>query len=480
MNVLHVSAECYPFIKIGGLADVVGSLPSELKRLRNTEVRVMMPKYKAIPTKYKKNMKHLTNFNIELNEKEKVYVGIDTLKLGNILYYFVDNNYSFGSRDQVYNYGDESERFSFFQKAVLESLEYIDFLPDIIHVHDWHTAMIPLLIKTKYKNLSHIKSVLSIHNLAYQGIFPVNDYLYFNMEYDPRFEFEGFLNFLKSGIVCADYITTVSKTYAEEILTDYFGYGLQKLLKSRKESLQGILNGVSYKDFNPMTDTFIAKNYDVDTVKKGKRENKLKLYEELNVDFKLDKPLISIISRLVSQKGIDLIKRVFDEMLEVDDFCFVLLGDGESEYVDYFKNLEQRFPSKVKCFIGYSNPLAHLIYSSSDFFLMPSKFEPCGLGQIIALKYGTIPIVRETGGLVDTVIPYNQYNNTGNGFSFTHFNAHDMMHVIRYALEIYHKDKKAMNILIQHAMASDFSWTQSAKAYRSVYKSILKIKEEVK
>ena len=473
-NVLHISAECSPFVKIGGLADVVGSLPSEVKRLRGSEIRVFLPYYKSIPYKFKKNTKDVINFTIDFNGDDSVYVGVKELKKGNILYYFIDNEFYFGSRDSVYGYGDESIRFSYFQIAVLEAILKLDYNPDIIHVHDWHTGMIPLLLKTSYKDRINAKSLLTIHNLAYQGVFPLEDFKLFGNNYDSRMEFEGFLNFLKAGISTADLVTTVSPTYAHEILTDYFGYGMQNLLKQKGKSLVGILNGIDYKEFNPETDKLISFNYNVDNVTVGKLENKKALFKKLNIQFNIDKPVIGIISRLVSQKGIDLIKRVFDEMLEIDDFCFVILGSGSNEYEEYFKGLEKRFPNKVKAHIGYSNELAHMIYAGVDMFLMPSKFEPCGLGQIIALKYGTIPIVRETGGLVDTVEPYNEYEKKGNGFSFTNFNAHDMMHVIRYAMHLYYHNQASWNILITHAMNSDFSWTQSAKTYRKEYKKLLK------
>ncbi len=473
-NILHVSAECTPFVKVGGLADVVGSLPGEIKRLRGTEVRVFLPYYKSIPNKFKKKTEDVINFKMHFAEENDVYVGVKSLKKGNILYYFIDNEFYFGSRDNIYNYGDEAKRFSFFQLAVLEALDKLDFIPDIIHVHDWHTAMIPLLVKTKYSNKFNAKTMLSIHNLAYQGIFPLQDFKLFNMPYDSRMEFEGFLNFLKAGIVTADKLSTVSETYAQEILTDYFGYGMQNLLKMRGKDLVGIINGIDYKEFSPETDKLIEYKFDLENFKIGKLENKKALFDKLKIDFPLDRPVISIISRLVSQKGIDLIKRVFDEMLEIDDFTFIVLGTGSVEYEDYFLNLQNHFPDKVKVHIGYSNKLAHMIYAGSDMFLMPSKFEPCGLGQIIALKYGTIPIVRETGGLVDTIQPYNEYEKIGNGFSFTNFNAHDMMHVIRYALHIYHHNPKSWKIIVDNAMKSDYSWKQSAKAYRKVYKQLLK------
>ena len=472
LNVLHVSAECSPFVKIGGLADVVGSLPNEIKKLKGVDARVILPFYKSIPKKYKEKAIDILNFKFDF-EFEELYVGIKSLKKGNITYYFIDNEFYFGSRDNVYNYGDEFKRFAYFQLAVLESLKYLDFSVDIIHIHDWHTAMIPLLLEKKYRNL-HIKTVLSLHNLAYQGVFPLQDYRLLGIEYDTRFEFEGNLNFLKSGIVSADIITTVSPHYAQEILTDYYGYGMQNLLKQRGSDVIGILNGIDYNEFNPEHDKLIERKYSIEDYIEGKKENKIALFKKLGIDFPAERPLISLISRLVNQKGIDLIERVFEEMLEVDDFSFVVLGSGEANYENYLKDLEIRFPQKVKTYLGYSNELAHLIYAASDMFLMPSKFEPCGLGQIIALKYGTIPIVRETGGLVDTIEAYNEYEKKGNGFSFANFNAHDMMHVIRYALHIFDENKADWNALIKNAMESDFSWRKSAIMYKTIYKDLNK------
>lgn len=471
-KILHVSAEVSPFVKIGGLADVVGTLPSEVKRLRGTEIRVILPNYKVIPSKYKKKMVDEVNFTMNFAGEDDVYVGVKSLKKGNILYYFIDNEFYFGSRDRVYSYGDESKRFAYFQLAVLESLKYIDFIPDIIHVHDWHTAMIPLLLKRRYLEYK-TKSVLSIHNLAYQGIFPLQDHHLFSINYTSEFEFQGYLNFLKSGIVSADIITTVSETYADEIMTDYYGYGLQNLLKQRSHDLYGIVNGIDYNEFNPKTDKLIDTPYDLESYQTGKIKNKIALYKQLNIDFDPKKPVVAIVTRLVSQKGIDLIQRIFGEMLEIYDFKFIALGSGDQVYESYLKELEYNHLDKVKTYIGYSNQLAHQIYASADIFLMPSKYEPCGLGQIIALKYGTIPLVRETGGLIDTITPYNEFNSTGNGFSFTNFNAHDMMHVLRYALHIYQHNKESWNKIVVEAMNADFSWEKSAKEYRNLYKKIL-------
>jgi starch synthase len=477
MNILFVASECTPFVKIGGLADVVGSLPQALKRLKDVDVRVILPKYKAIPDKFKKKMVTLCEFTVELGEKKNIYVGIQTLKSGPIRYYFVDNLFSFGSRDSVYNHGDESERFAYFQKAVLEAIPRMtDFPVDLIHCHDWHTGMIPLLVKTKYPELSHIPTVLTIHNLAYQGIFSINDYRYFNITFDNRFEFEGYLNFLKAGIVTADWVTTVSPTYAKEILTDYFGYGMQRLLRQRLPSLSGIMNGIDVKEFDPRNDLLIAQTYGPETVKEGKKVNKRMLYSRLSAPFDPDVPLIGVISRLVGQKGFDLVKAVIEEILDSERVFLVVLGDGEKEYVDFFRDLASRHPQQVRVFIGFDNKLAHLIYAGSDLFLMPSKFEPCGLGQLIALRYGTLPLVRETGGLVDSVRPYNEYTKEGNGFSFTHYNAHDMMHVIRYALKTFHHDPQSWDLLVQHAMEADFSWARSAKTYKKLYRNLTRRK----
>ncbi len=473
MNVLHVSTECYPFAKVGGLGDVVAALPGEIKRLRNVDVRVFLPKYRKIEKTYGKKLEAVTEFFIELGDKSPIYVGVETLKLGNIRYYFIDNIFSFSSRDHLYGYGDDAERFAYFQKAVLEALPKIPFIPDIIHVHDWHTAMIPLLLKTTYKDLK-AKSVLTIHNLAYQGVFPLQDHHYFNIPYDARFEYQGFLNFLKTGITSADLITTVSKTYAEEIMTDYYGYGMQGLLRRRKKDVKGILNGISYKTFNPSNDKYLFVTYDEDSYESGKTKNKSGLFSEIDFDAGIEKPMIGFVSRLVEQKGIDLIKRVFEELLEFEDFSFVMLGTGNSEYEDYFIQLQKQYPNRVRSLITYDERLAHLIYAASDMFLMPSKFEPCGLSQMIALKYGSVPIVRETGGLVDTVNPHNEYENTGNGFSFTNYNAHDMMHVIRYALKVNRHNKEVWKQLVERGMACDFSWKRSAKAYKRTYRQLMR------
>ncbi len=476
MNVLFVAAECTPFVKIGGLADVVGSLPQALKKLRRCEVRVILPDYRSIPSRFKKRMETVATFSVDVGTKWSVYVGLLTLRVGAVRYYFIDNEFYFG-RDKVYDYGDESERFAFFQIAAVAAIARMDFVPDVVHVHDWHAAMTPLLLKTAYAaEYPKVKTVLTIHNLAYQGIFPLQDHSLFAIPYDNRFEFEGYLNFLKCGIVTADFVTTVSHTYAKEIMTDYYGYGMQRLLSWRQSTVQGIMNGISLRDFDPRTDKALARNYGEDDFALGKAACKRDLYDRLAVGFSTASPLVGIVSRLVAQKGFDLIERVLEEMLAADDFRLVVLGDGEKKFTEYFRRVAAANPDRVKVVVGYDDALARRIYAASDLFLMPSKFEPCGLGQLIAMRYGTLPLVRETGGLADSVNPYNEYEGTGTGFSFTHYNAHDMMHVLRYAFSVHRDHRDAWDAMVRRAMLADFSWEASAKEYKRLYQSIQKDK----
>ncbi len=472
MNILFASSECYPFIKVGGLADVVGALPKYLHHYRH-DARVILPKYQNIPDVYVEKMVKIMDGTV-LIDWRKQKMGVYELKYNGVIYYFVDNEFYFGTRDRIYDYADEAERFAFFQKAILEFLKKSDFKVDIIHANDWHTGMLPHLVKSIYReDFPNTKVVYTIHNIAYQGIFPLDCFKMFNVEMDSIFEFEGMLNFLKAGIAEADLVTTVSETYAKEILDDYYGFGMQRLLKLRENDLKGIINGVDYKVYNPETDKMIAFNYNFDNFNEGKLKNKEALYKKLGIDFYLDSPLISVVSRLVNQKGFDLLMPVIDEILTEFNVKLVVLGAGEEKYEKFFKTLEAKYPWKVKTYIGYSEELAHLVYAASDLFLMPSKFEPCGIGQLIALRYGTLPIVRETGGLKDSVIPYNEYELKGNGFSFTNYNAHDMMYVIKYALRIY-RFKIHWNELVKEAMSSDYSWLSSAKKYSDLYRKLMK------
>lgn len=473
MNILFVVSECVPFIKSGGLADVAGALPKELKKL-GSEVRVMMPKYGTISEQYKDKMEKVCELNVQLSWRNQ-YCGIETLEHEGIIYYFIDNEYYF-KRDTMYGHYDDGERFSFFCRAVLNAIPHIDFSPDILHCHDWHTGMVPFLLNAEYreyKEYADIRIIFTIHNLQFQGIFPreiLGDLLNLDDSYfDEQLEFYGCINFMKAAIVSSDVITTVSPTYMNEIQMPYYGEKLDGLLRSRHTALKGILNGIDAEIYNPSTDPLIIKNFDQNNLE-NKTKNKLHLQKMFGLQENGNIPIISIISRLTQQKGLDLVKRVFNEILS-HDIQFIILGTGDSEFEDFFRAMESMNRKKVRAYIGFNEELAHQIYAGSDLFLMPSKFEPCGLGQLIALRYGTIPIVRETGGLNDTVTSYNEITRTGNGFSFKNYNAHDMLYTIERALRFYDQ-KLVWNRLVKTAMAQNYSWYQSAQKYNEMYMAL--------
>ena len=474
MKVLFTVSECVPFIKSGGLADVAGSLPKELKRL-GTDVRVIMPKYGSISEEFKQEMKRVAEFTVQVGWRNQ-YCGIEELSYNGITFYFVDNEQYF-KRDHLYGYFDDGERFAFFNHAVLQGLAQIQFYPDVIHCHDWHTGMIPFLLKKKYqmiKEYAEIKSVFTIHNLQFQGIMPkgaLNDLLnlddrYFNME---ELEFYGNINFMKGALVAADKITTVSPTYLKEIQTDYFGEKLNGVLVKRNEDLSGILNGIDEDIYNPETDLNLVKNYSTTTLH-DKEENKRSIQQKFGLP-QSDVPLIAMITRLTKQKGLELVQAVFHEIVS-ENIQMIVLGTGDPEFEQFFREMEGMYGEKFKAYIGFNEDLAHQLYAGADLFLMPSKFEPCGLGQLIALKYGTVPIVRETGGLNDTVQPYNEFSGEGNGFSFTKFNAHDMLYTIRRAIYFY-QEQEIWDQLIISAMEMKYSWAQSAFKYNQLYSGLV-------
>ncbi len=471
MNILFVVSECVPFIKSGGLADVAGALPKELKKL-GSEVRVIMPKYGTIGQQFKDNMEKIVELNVRLSWRNQ-YCGIEKLEYEGIVYYFIDNEYYF-NRDTMYGHYDDGERFSYFCRAVLEAIPYLDFNPDILHCHDWHTGMVPFLLNAQYRDLSEytdIRTIFTIHNLQFQGIFPreiLGDLLNLDDSYfGEQLEFYGCVNFMKAAIVSSDLITTVSPTYMNEIQIPYYGEKLDGLLRSRHTALKGILNGIDADIYNPSKDSTIVQNYDQNSLE-NKAINKLHLQKMFGLEENVNIPLISIISRLTSQKGLDLVKRVFDEITNLN-IQFIILGTGDAEFEDYFRTMESLNRKKVRAYIGFNEELAHQIYAGSDLFLMPSKFEPCGLGQLIALRYGTIPIVRETGGLNDTVTSYNAKTGSGNGFTFKNFNAHDMLFTVQRALQFYDQ-KHVWEKLVKTAMSQDYSWYQSAQKYNDMYK----------
>ena len=480
MKVLYVASEAVPFVKTGGLADVAGSLPKELKA-QGVDVRVILPKFSKIAEEVRNEMEHIYDGEINVSWRKK-FVGIDKYEKDGLTYYFVDN-VEYYYREGLYGYDDDAERFSFFCRAVLNSLPAIDFFPDVINANDWHAGLIPVLLKLEHQGdarYEKIKTLYTIHNLKYQGVFPKDvmsdvlglDWKYFN---NGDLEFYDAVNFMKGGIIYADYVSTVSKTYAQEIQYEYFGEHLDGLLRSRKDDLYGIVNGIDYSVFNPATDKNLFVNYDnsnelVAFERKG--DNKVKLQELLGLPQNRKVPMVSMITRLVAAKGLDLVVRMMDELLQHEDFQFVLLGTGDKVYEDWFKGLAWRFPQKVSTNIYFSNELAQRIYASSDIFLMPSNYEPCGIGQLIAMRYGAAPVVRETGGLKDTVKQYDKYEKQGNGFVFSNYNAHEMMYAIKRALSTY-GNFEVWSSIVSNAMNSDYSWRESAREYKELYEKLM-------
>ena len=477
MKILFAASECMPFVKTGGLADVIGALPKEIIKT-GADIRVMIPLYRAIGQEVRERLEHVTYFYINLGWRRQ-YVGIEKLVNDGVTFYFIDNEQYF-NRDYIYGKGgDEGERFAFFSKAVLEAISKIDFVPDILNCHDWQTGLIPVLFKAQYQSLplyKDIKTVFTIHNLQFQGLYPIHmteellslgDWAYTA----DNLEFYGQASFIKGGIVFADRVTTVSPTYAEEILSPYYGERLDGLLRSRKPFLSGILNGIDTIEYDPENDALIDYNYTAETFE-VKVQNKLALQKELGLNEDANAPVIGIVSRLSSQKGLDLIERVLDGIMATGA-QLVVLGMGESKYVDLFGWAQWKYAGRLAACFQMNHGLAHRIYAGCDLFLMPSMFEPCGLSQLISLRYGTLPIVRETGGLRDTVLSYNEFTGEGNGFSFFNYNAHDMLYVIERAVDIYKNKRDVFNMLAVRAMKGEYGWDQSAKKYLALYESIL-------
>lgn len=476
IKVLFVASEAVPFVKTGGLGDVIGSLPGAL-RDRGVDARVILPKYSFIPQEFKKEMAWLKTIDVPVGWR-KQYCGIEMLKHDGVTFYFLDNEYYF-KRPGPYGYYDDGERFAFFSRAVLEAIPYLGFRPHILHCHDWQGGAIPLLLKALFRNhpvYRRLQTVFTIHNLRYQGIFPPNivgDLLGLGPEYltPEGIEFFGNANFMKAGLMYSNIITTVSTTYAQEIQTPFYGEGLEGVLQKKQEQLYGVLNGIDYAVFNPRKDPHIFKGYGPEDLQ-GKVENKIRLQSLLNLEENPRIPLLGLVSRLVAQKGLDLLEHVLKDILAMD-VQMVVLGSGEKRYEEMFRKAGNQYSKKISAHILFDNALAHKIYAASDLFLMPSLFEPCGLGQLIAMKYGTLPLVRETGGLKDTVQPYEEETGEGYGFTFTNYNAHEMLGTIQKALEIY-RDQELWNKLMQRAMKLDFSWNTSAGDYISLYKGMMK------
>lgn len=473
-RILFVASECVPFIKTGGLADVVGSLPKYFNK-EEFDVRVMIPKYCAIPDTYKQQMHYKTHFYLNLAWRSQ-YVGVLEMELDGVTFYFIDNEFYFAGSTPYGNIYEDIEKFAFFSKAALSALPLIDFRPDIIHCHDWQTGLIPVYLKDTFSQnpfFQGIKSIMTIHNLKFQGVWDiktVKDISGLSSYYfaPDKLEAYGDANYLKGGIVYADYVTTVSSSYADEIKMPFYGEGLDGLMRARSNVLEGIVNGIDYNEYDPETDPYIFKTYNIKNFRKEKVKNKRGLQEELGLEQNEKKFMVGIVSRLTDQKGLDLIEYVIEEICS-EDTQLIVLGTGEEKYENLFRHYAWKYNDRVSANIFYSNDRAHKIYAACDAFLMPSLFEPCGLSQLMSLRYGTVPIVRETGGLRDTVEPYNEFESTGTGFSFTNYNAHEMLSTLRYARHIYYNKKREWNKIVDRGMAADFSWNISAKRYEELY-----------
>jgi starch synthase len=475
MNIIYLSAEVEPFAKSGGLGDVLGALPKSLAALGH-QVAVVMPKYtRIIPQKYHTEMQFVGYMYVDVAWRHQ-YCGIFKLDIDGVTYYFLDNEYYFSG--ELYCFAD-NERFTFFSKACLDLVGYLGEKVDVIHCNDWSTAIVPVLFDFYYRHndfYSAIKLVYTIHNLRYQGIMGVReaqdltalpDYYF----YEDKLLMHGAANYMKGGIVFSDAVTTVSPTYAKEIMTPQYGEGMDGLLNFYRNKVVGILNGIDYKVYNPAIDEHIAAQFTAASVKEGKTANKLALQEELGLPRRPEVMLIGLVSRLVDQKGLDIVGSVLQRVLETD-VQFVVLGTGEGRYEDMFRYFAGNFPEKMSANITFSNALAHKIYASCDLLLVPSLFEPCGLSQMIALKYGTLPLVRETGGLYDSVTSYNEETGTGNGFSFTHYNDNDLWHTILRAIRIFYDDKKTWDKIVKSALSCDYSWTVSSEQYIELYERL--------
>ena len=471
MKVLFAASEALPFAMSGGLADVAGALPKALRK-RVVGCRVVMPLYETVSEELRSQMRFVTSITVPVAWRRQ-YCGIFEAKVGSVTYYLLDNQYYF-KRPNLYGYYDDAERYAFFSRAVLEILPYIDFKPDIIHCNDWQTGMVPVYLDMFYKFdpfYADIKTVFTIHNIQYQGKYGhdlLEDVLGLPKENSDVVDYDGCVNIMKGAIMCCDKITTVSPTYSKEILDPYYSHGLDYVLKDKQDRLTGIVNGIDVDVYNPETDAMIFKNFSASDMS-GKAVNKAELQKALKLPQRADVPLIGIVSRLVEHKGFDLLKAVFEELLQ-EDVQFAILGSGEWIYETFFYEMSKKYPEKVGLKLGFVPDLAHKIYAGADIFLMPSKSEPCGLAQMVALRYGTIPIVRETGGLNDTI--KDSGDGVGNGFTFKNYNAHEMKDTILRAVDGY-KNKEGWEILKNRAVSCDNSWNASAGSYISLYKELL-------
>ena len=475
MKILYVASEAAPWVKTGGLGDVAGSLPQALAALGH-DVRVVIPLYSAIDSGLREQMRYVKNFYVRLAWRNQ-YCGVFETKREGVTYYFLDNEYYF-CRGQIYGEYDDAERFAFFSKAALDLLRQVDFRPDVLHCNDWQTALVSIYLRLQYVMDSFyegMKLAFTIHNIQYQGRYGPeimeNVLGISRREYDNGFlEQDGDVNFMKGAIICSDAVTTVSPSYAQEIQSPYYAYGLEGVLRLCAGKLHGILNGIDTALYDPRTDPHLFAPYSAEDPA-GKRVNKEELMRLCGLQAGEKTPVIGMVSRLVAHKGLDLVECVLDELL-AEDVRLVVVGTGEWRYEQMFRQAQARFPGKVSAHLVFSGDLANKIYAGSDLFLMPSHSEPCGLAQMIAMRYGTIPVVRETGGLRDTVRPYWAETGEGTGFTFANYNAHDMLYVIRQACGLFRNDPAAWRALMKRDMGLDFSWDGSARRYVDVYQSL--------
>lgn len=476
MKILFAASEAAPFLKTGGLGDVASALPKALSTAPHTEVYVFLPYYKAIKDNPEFDIEYVTDFTVPLAWRNS-YVGLfrAVSRKKKLQYYFIDNEYYF-YRDSAYGHNDDGERFAFFSKAVLESLQYLNWYPDVIHANDWQTALIPVFLRAFYQGAEAyrpIKTVFSIHNMEYQGkesLFFIQDCLGLPFDWHGTMQFDGCTNFMKAAINTADHVSTVSRTYANEIQTPYFAHGLHEVLRHHNYKLSGVVNGIDVDVFNPVTDPLIPANFNSKDLS-GKAENKRLLQEKLGLTVRENVPMIIMITRLVGHKGVDLIQAVMDDLMQ-EDLQLVVIGTGEPRFEYLFRHYASIYPDKVSANIVFDNTLAHQAYAAADLVLMPSKQEPCGLTQLIAMRYGTVPIVRETGGLFDTVPAYNKETGEGLGFTFYSYNAHDMLDAVRRGIALY-RDPEQWDRLRKADMANDSSWSHSVEEYWKIYRSLL-------
>lgn len=476
MKILFAASEVAPFIKTGGLADVAGSLPNALAKAGH-EVAVILPLYEGISGEWRSQMTFLKYFNVTLSWRQ-VYCGVFQLERDGVLYWFVDNEYYF-KRWQLYGHFDDCERFAYFSRAVIEVPGQLDWAPDIIHCNDWQTALVPVyLLEDRYRipQLSNTKTVFTIHNIEYQGRYGdqvLEDVIglgrnYFN---EGMLAFHDDVNLMKGAIMASNFVTTVSPTYAQELRTPFYAHGLDGIINQQSGKLQGILNGIDMDFYDPAKRTGLAANFNLKTLKKGKAACKQALQRAVGLNEDPNVPIIACVSRLVGHKGFSMVTDVLNNIME-QNVQMVVLGTGDWQYEEAFRHAQWQYPGRFSAQLTYSGPLSEQIYAGADMFLMPSVSEPCGLSQMIAMRFGTLPIVRETGGLKDTVFPYNRFEGTGRGFTFADINAYDMLWVIREAIGLYYNNQEAWVSMQKEGMTADFSWDQSAQEYLNIYQRI--------